>query len=218
MANKHQPMESYRRPLGDQTWITQFERKRSTFITYARRVTNEEEARDFIAWVKKEKPDARHHCSAFIYHVDGAQPVERSNDDGEPSGTAGRPMLDVLRGSGIEDIAVVVVRYFGGIKLGTGGLVRAYGDATTAGLEIIQTQERSYLDTYQFSCAHSEAGRLDAEIRQRGFRLVDAHYGDRVTFTVAVAPADGEHLIAVLAELTMGAAQPRNTGFTWVEK
>lgn len=88
----------YIRPVDRQEFSTEIDIKRSRFITFIRRVVSEEEARDFIADVKKRFPDARHHCSAYIYHVEGANPVERSSDDGEPSGTAGTPMLDVLRG------------------------------------------------------------------------------------------------------------------------
>ena len=124
-------MDSYVAPTAGITTTGELEVKRSRFITLICRVTSEDEARAFIQATRAEYPDARHHCSAFIYAVEGANPVERSSDDGEPSGTAGQPMLDVLRGSGMLDIAAVVVRYFGGVKLGTGGLVRAYSDAVS---------------------------------------------------------------------------------------
>ena len=120
-------MDSYVAPTAGITTTGELEVKRSRFITLIRRVSSEDEARAFIQATRAEYPDARHHCSAFIYAVEGAHPVERSSDDGEPSGTAGQPMLDVLRGSGMLDIAAVVVRYFGGVKLGTGGLVRVFG-------------------------------------------------------------------------------------------
>ena len=109
----------------------EIEIKRSRFITWIGRADDGGEARDLIAMAKSEYPDARHHCSAYIHEVPGANRVERSSDDGEPSGTAGRPMLDVLVGSGLTDVAAVVIRYFGGVKLGTGGLVRAYSDAVS---------------------------------------------------------------------------------------
>lgn len=124
----------YQLPIADQVIESEMEIKRSRFLTYITRVQSEDEARDFITLVREMFPDARHHCSAYIYHVDDANDVERSSDDGEPSGTAGKPMLEALRGSGMKDIAAVVVRYFGGIKLGTGGLVNAYTNAVTSTL------------------------------------------------------------------------------------
>ena len=92
-----------------------------------------------IARVKSQWPDARHHCSAFIVAVAGQHDVEHSSDDGEPSGTAGRPMLDVLRGAELGQVCAVVVRYFGGVLLGTGGLVRAYSDSVHAALAQLGT-------------------------------------------------------------------------------
>ncbi|HOA88438.1 MAG TPA: YigZ family protein, partial [Propioniciclava tarda] len=113
---------------------SEFEVKRSRFLTTLARVDAEEAAREVIADVRRVHPAARHHCSAFIVEVEGAQHIERSSDDGEPSGTAGAPMLGVLRGSGVTQVVAVVTRYFGGVLLGTGGLVRAYSDAVAEAL------------------------------------------------------------------------------------
>lgn len=107
--------------------------KKSRFIADVRKVESEEEATAFIEEIKKKYWDARHHCSAFVIGQKGQ--LTRCSDDGEPSGTAGRPMLEVLLGEGICDIAVVVTRYFGGVLLGTGGLVRAYSAAVKEGLK-----------------------------------------------------------------------------------
>ena len=133
------PANSYRRPAAHHETTHTLEIKRSKFITFITRIETEAQARDFISDLKNRYPDARHHCSAYIYHVDGANPVERSSDDGEPSGTAGTPMLDALRGSGLLDIAAVTVRYFGGIKLGAGGLVHAYSDSVLTCLTHVST-------------------------------------------------------------------------------
>ena len=108
------------------------EARRSRFLADLARAPTEEEARAVIDAARRAHHDARHHCSAFILGVDGR--VERSNHDGEPSGTAGAPMLEVLRGSGLSDVVVVVTRWFGGTLLGTGGLIRAYSDAVAAAL------------------------------------------------------------------------------------
>lgn len=133
----------YTRPVAGEVYTSELEIKRSTFLGFITRATDEASARDFVASLKSQYSDARHHCSAFIYHVDDANPVERSNDDGEPSGTAGLPMLDVLRGSGLQDIVAVSVRYFGGIKLGTGGLVRAYSESVSTALAGVRTIHRA---------------------------------------------------------------------------
>ena len=107
----------------------EIEIKRSRFIGSCARTDCEEEARKFIATVRSLFPDARHHCTAFLIHNDAGPDTARSSDDGEPAGTAGNPMLSVLSGSGLTNITCVVTRYFGGIKLGTGGLVKAYSQA-----------------------------------------------------------------------------------------
>ena len=111
------------------TWLprgfqarTETEVKRSRFLATLARADDEQQARDVIALVKAEFPDARHHCQAFIVDVPDAQPIERSSDDGEPAGTAGMPMLETLRGAGLGNVVAVVTRYFGGTLLGTGGL------------------------------------------------------------------------------------------------
>ena len=109
----------------------EIEVRRSRFVCDVERVESEEAAREFIEAIRSGSREARHHCTAFILGSNGA--IQRSNDDGEPSGTAGAPMLEVLRGRGVSDVVAVVTRWFGGVLLGTGGLIRAYGDAVSAG-------------------------------------------------------------------------------------
>lgn len=208
--------ESYLRPPANQVFTSELEIKRSRFIGFASRVSSETEAREFISSIKSQFPDARHHCSAFVFHVDDAQPVERSSDDGEPSGTAGKPMLDVLKGSGMLDIAAVSVRYFGGIKLGTGGLVRAYSDSVSETLAPIQPVTRKLRQLYSFGVAHDLAGRLEAELRGRGVDVVKVVYTERVNFLVGTAPGGGQALSAVLAELTSGGVVPKDAGTSWL--
>ncbi|WJY63785.1 IMPACT family member YigZ [Corynebacterium atrinae] len=210
-------MTSYELPAANRTWSDEYEVKRSRFIAVARRVSSEEQAREFIHEVKATYPDARHHCSAFIVAVDGAQPIERSSDDGEPSGTAGKPMLDMLKGSSLIDAAVVVVRYFGGVKLGAGGLVHAYSHAVGQLLPQVARVTRSLRELYTLDVGHSDAGRLEAELRGRGIEVVDVSYAARVMFTLAVAPGGREELASTLAALTSGAAQLRESGTAWVE-
>ena len=210
-------MDSYERPVEGAPVEHEIEIKRSRFITLIGRARDEAEAREFIDAARARFPDARHQCSAYLYPVDAANPVERSSDDGEPSGTAGRPMLDVLRGSGMLDIVAVVVRYFGGVKLGAGGLVHAYGGAVSETLEKVPRVTRSLRELYSVDVDHGVAGRLEAELRGRGYAVVDTAYGAQVTFTLALEPGGQETLDAELAALTQGAVASKAAGERWVE-
>nr|WP_282440029.1 YigZ family protein [Corynebacterium simulans] len=209
-------MTSYERPVPGEI-ENEIEIKRSRFITLVDRVTCESEARGFIDAARERFPDARHHCSAYIYHVDEANPVERSSDDGEPSGTAGKPMLDVLKGSGMLDICAVVVRYFGGVKLGAGGLVHAYGGSVSEALELVERSTRALRELYTAEFSHAQAGRVEAELRNRGYEITDTAYGAAVTFTLAIEPGGREALDATLAALSQGEVESSEAGTAWVE-
>lgn len=211
---------SYVRPAAGKVWEHEIEIKRSRFITLVGRVTEEDEAREFIDAAKARFPDARHHCSAYVYHVDDANPVERSSDDGEPSGTAGKPMLDVVKGSGMLDLCAVVVRYFGGVKLGAGGLVHAYSGAVSETLETMGASDRvtrAIKELYVVDVDHAEAGRIEAELRGRGYDVVDTRYGAEVTLTLAVDPGGRPQLDAELAALSQGRVEAAEAGREWVE-
>lgn len=178
--------------------------KRSHFLGLAARTTSEAQAREFIASRRALYPDARHHCSAFIIANPGATPTERSNDDGEPSGTAGKPMLEVVRGSQIFDVTVVVTRYFGGILLGTGGLVRAYSQATTQALEQLSLCRRSQQYLWQLRAPVGEAGRIEAELRAGGANIVQTRWESQATIELASAVANPTELAALVANVTRG--------------
>ncbi|GAA1622627.1 IMPACT family protein [Georgenia ruanii] len=196
--------------------IVETEVRRSRFITLLRRIDDEPAARALVADARGRYPDARHHCSAFIVEVEGANPVERSSDDGEPAGTAGMPMLEVLRGSGLTDVAAVVVRYFGGIKLGTGGLVRAYSEAVRAALAAAPTVRLERLGLWEVDLPHADAGRVEAELHGRGVPVQDVAYAPAAV-RLTLASDDGPGLGALLAALTAGSASPRPAGSTVVE-
>lgn len=195
--------------------VAETEVKRSRFLCVVRRVASEGDARAVVEAARREHWDARHHCSAFVLGPDRA--VERSSDDGEPSGTAGAPMLEVLRGAAVSDVVVVVTRWFGGTLLGAGGLVRAYSDAVRAGLDAAGTRERTLLRELTLDVAHADAGRVESDLRGRGFAVLDASYGTGVTLLLGVAPADAPRLHAAVAELTSGTAEPVPTGERWVD-
>ena len=186
--------------------------KRSHFLGLAARTTSEAQAREFIASRRALYPDARHHCSAFIIANPGATPTERSNDDGEPSGTAGKPMLEVLRGSQIFDVTVVVTRYFGGTLLGTGGLVRAYAQATTQALEQLSLCRRSQQYLWQLHAPVGEAGRIEAELRAGGANIVQTRWESQATIELASAVANPTELAALVANVTRGQGQLEAAG------
>lgn len=190
---------------------SEIEIKRSRFITLIRRVESEDAARQLLADAREEFPDARHHCSAFVVSVPGAQPRSHSSDDGEPSGTAGRPMLDVLTGANLVDIAAVVVRYFGGTLLGTGGLVRAYSDAVRTTLDGVAVVEPRSLSRQRVSLAHANAGKVEAELRARNYPVLDQRYvTSGVDLILAVENLDAFR--RDLAEITAGAATAYDDG------
>jgi len=199
--------------------VVETEVKHSRFIAALRRVDSPDDAHSFVDEQRRLYPDARHHCWAFVTGNEPSERAERSSDDGEPGGTAGVPMLQVLRARELVDVAAVVTRYFGGIKLGAGGLVRAYSGAVAAVLDTAAAASRflsrERLELLSLDVGHGTAGRVEAELRGRGITVVDTEYGAEVTFTLATK--DPEQLTAVVAELTAGAGQLSPAGVQWVD-
>lgn len=191
----------------------ELEVKRSRFLCTLRRVEDEPAARAVVEGLRKRHWDARHHCSAFRLHPD----LERSSDDGEPAGTAGAPMLEVLRGHKVSDVVAVVTRWFGGTLLGAGGLVRAYGDAVRAALDEAGTLRRSLVREHLLDLDHAEAGRVESELRARGVAVIDTEYAARVTLRLGVPSDEEGRLAALVAELTAGAGETRVAGERWVD-
>lgn len=210
-------LNTYQRPVAGKVFEHEIEIKRSRFIALIGRADSQAAARDFINLARERFPDARHHCSAFVLYVEGANPIERSSDDGEPSGTAGKPMLDVLKGTGMLDVCAVVVRYFGGVKLGAGGLVRAYGGAVRQVLGCVEKVNRSKRELYLLRLSHAEAGRIEAELRNRGFSIVDTEYETQVAMTVALVPGTREDFDDTVAALTQDTVASQPAGHAWIE-
>lgn len=193
--------------------VAEIEIRRSRFLAVVRRVGDEDAARALVADLRKQHHDARHHCSAFIL---GPTPsIERSNDDGEPAGTAGGPMLDVLRGRELSDVAAVVVRWFGGTLLGAGGLVRAYGDAVAAALDGAPLVRRAQDDLFDLSVSHADAGKVESELRARGVGVLGVDYLDRALLHLA---GDLDDLAPAVAEITSGAGILQPAGTRWVDR
>ena len=203
----------------------ELEIKRSRFITVLRRAGNEEDARDLVSGLRREFHDARHHCSAFIIGPD--RDIQRSNDDGEPSGTAGIPMLEALAKretapgvADLSDVSAVVVRYFGGVLLGAGGLVRAYSESVSSALSLVPLVRRSRRRNCYAAVSHAAAGRLENDLRAAGFVMAGTSYGARDT-VLRLAVADNADAIAAAAErlqvLTAGSVELAPEGTEWVD-
>lgn len=193
----------------------ELEIKRSRFIAHLQPVGSVAEADAFIAAVRKEFWDARHNCVAMVTGELGDQ--ARSSDDGEPSGTAGVPMLEVLRRRGMTDVVAVVTRYFGGVKLGAGGLVRAYGSAVSEALDAARIVRRRALTRVSVDVPHADAGRCENQLRgwvaEHDATLDDVVYSTEMTSTTARftvwAPADALDLLRDdLAAWSSGSLSP----------
>ena len=190
--------------------------RRSRFLCTLVRVDDEDAARAVVERLRRRYPDAAHHCSAFVLGPPPV-PVERSSDDGEPAGTAGAPMLEVLRGAGVSDVVAVVSRWFGGTLLGAGGLVRAYGDAVRAGLDAAGTLRRELVREHLLQVGHADAGRVETELRSRGVAVLGVTYGAAVDLVVGVRPDEEQRLRGWVAELTGGAVPLEPAGERWVD-
>ena len=184
--------------------------KKSRFIADVRKVESEEEATAFIEEIKKKYWDARHHCSAFVIGQKGSS--RRSSDDGEPSGTAGRPMLEVLLGEGICDIAVVVTRYFGGVLLGTGGLVRAYSAAVKEGLKNCVTGYRRLGTEIEVQTDYTGLGKLQYLLASRQISPIGEECGADVKLRLLIPAEEAEDLRAELTDALNGAG---SDGKSW---
>ncbi len=176
--------------------------ERSRFIATCAHVESEEAARAFLARVRTEFPDATHHCYAFV--ADTLGNLMRFSDDGEPQGTAGMPILEVLRGKKLYQTAVVVTRYFGGVKLGAGGLVRAYAGAAS---ECLDGAEKRFFEPcarYMLTMGYELSDAVRKYISANGWMLADAQYSDCVRLTVAVRSREEEAFAAKIVDFTAG--------------
>jgi len=176
--------------------------KKSRFIAHIAPAQTEEEAQAFIEKIKKQYWDARHNC--WAYSIGEKQPALRCSDDGEPSGTAGKPILEVISGSGIHNIVVVVTRYFGGTLLGTGGLVRAYTDATRAGIENSDIVEKIPGRRVDIAMDYTDLGKLQYMLAQNEVLTEDTEYTDKVIIHALFPESDKEKLKKKITEATSG--------------
>ena len=179
--------------------------KKSRFIATVRPVKTEEEAKAFIEEMKKKYWDAAH--NVFAYQIGQKNEIQRFSDDGEPQGTAGMPVLDVLQREDIKNTAIVVTRYFGGTLLGTGGLVRAYGKAAKEGLLAAGIWEVVFYKKFDVSVSYTDAGKVQYEILQGGYTLYDTIYTENVTYIVLTTASQGDLFLKKMIDITSNRAQ-----------
>ena len=193
----------------------QEEIKKSRFICHAKRVYSEEEARDFITAIKKEHYKAMHNCSAFI--IGERSEIKRTSDDGEPSGTAGVPMLGVLENHNLTNICVVVTRYFGGIKLGAGGLIRAYAGSVALAVKeigIIEIKEQAGIAIQMSYAQYQEYGNF---LKEHNLIELETNFTDQVDTMIYVNKEKKENIKAALVEFFNGKVTLTDQGLREVE-
>jgi uncharacterized YigZ family protein len=179
--------------------------QKSRFIAHVTRAETEEEAQEFIAAIKKKHHSATHNCSAYL--IGENDQIQKANDDGEPSGTAGVPILEVLKKKNLKDTAVVITRYFGGIKLGAGGLIRAYGKSTSEGISATGIVERKLMKVMHTKVDYTWLGKLENELRSSIYSIKDIHYLDTVEIQTYVEEDASEKFTQWMTELTNGQAE-----------
>ncbi|WP_206919258.1 YigZ family protein [Alicyclobacillus suci] len=176
--------------------------KKSRFITTVVPILGVDEAEQALAAIREQHKGANHNC--FAYRVGLGVPIERFSDDGEPSGTAGRPILEVIRRQQIDNVLVVVTRYFGGILLGANGLVRAYADGASQGLSAAPMLICDLMCTLHVTCDYGIYGKLEYTLGQQGIVMYGKTFTDVVAFDIVVPEADVEAQVAALSEWTNG--------------
>ncbi len=188
--------------------------KKSRFIATIRPVSTEEDAISFITEMKKKYWDARHNCSAYI--IGSKRPLERCSDDGEPSRTAGMPMLEVLKGEGLANVCAVVTRYFGGVLLGTGGLVRAYQAAVKEAVGNAEILSCKYLNRIKLSLDYTAYGKLQYYTAVENLLVEATDFADNVLVTIVLDDTAKGKLISFMTEATSGACVIEDQGKDWV--
>jgi uncharacterized YigZ family protein len=194
----------------------EIEIQKSRFIAYIERAETEEEAQEFIQRIKKQNWNATHNCLAYI--IGENDQIQKANDDGEPSGTAGVPILEVLKKKQLKDTVVVITRYFGGIKLGAGGLIRAYGKATSQGLMATGIVERKLMRVMHTTIEYTLLGKVENELRSSVYQLKEIHYLDKVEIEAYVEEAQTEAFKEWMIEMTSGQGEMRAGEVVYLEQ
>ena len=193
-------MENFRTVADGEIFSAAYEVNKSKFLAHIRHVDDETSAREFVQAVKKKYFDATHNCSAWILGVRGDK--QKSNDDGEPGGTAGNPILETLKKNSLTDCAAVVTRYFGGIKLGAGGLIRAYSHTAALGISASKIVQMTAFRKLSLTLEYNFLATVENFLRNKKIRVANTDYADVVTTEVLLLPADVENFLSELNDLT----------------
>ncbi len=184
--------------------VAEYMIKKSRFIASLKEVQTEDEAAAYIAHVRKQYWDARHNC--YAYQLGAGGMIQKSSDDGEPSGTAGKPMLEVLKKQGITNTVVVVTRYFGGIKLGASGLIRAYGHTVTLGLEAASIADYKPYDVLTVCISYPFVSMIERLVPDYNIRIAQRDFADTVTFTLEIPQESTNKVKDLITNTTNGTA------------
>ncbi|WP_030921762.1 YigZ family protein [Streptomyces sp. NRRL B-24720] len=184
--------------------VHETEINRSRFICALAPAATEQEAQDFVARIRREHPTASHNCFAYVIGADAS--VQKASDDGEPGGTAGVPMLQMLMRREMRYVAAVVTRYYGGVKLGAGGLIRAYGGVVGEALDELGTITRQRFRLATITVGHQRAGRLENDLRATGLAVREVRYAEAVIIEIGLPDSDVESFRSWLADATAGEA------------
>ena len=188
---------NYKTILSGEIFSAEFEIKKSKFISHTKNIESEESAREFITQIKKKYFDATHNCSAWIIGD-----KQKSNDDGEPGGTAGNPILESIKKNNLTNICVVVTRYFGGIKLGAGGLIRAYSHAASLAISAAKIIEMKTFQKISLTLEYNFLATVENYLRNKKISVANANYADVVTLEIFILPEYAEKFLADITELT----------------
>ncbi|MEK5390031.1 YigZ family protein [Margalitia sp. FSL K6-0131] len=190
--------------------------QKSRFIAHVNRAVTEKDAQDFIQEIRKKHWDANHNCSAYM--IGQHNEIQKANDDGEPSGTAGVPILEVLKKRDLKDTVVVVTRYFGGIKLGAGGLIRAYGKSTSEGINAVGVVERKLMKIVHTKIDYTWLGKVENELRSSVYEIKEIHYVDNVEIETFVEEEQVGKFTEWMIEMTNGQAEILEGEVLYLEK
>ena len=190
--------------------------EKSRFIAHIARTETEEEAQEFISSIKQLHKGATHNCSAYL--IGEHDQIQKALDDGEPSGTAGVPILEVIRKKGLKDTAVVVTRYFGGIKLGAGGLIRAYSRSASEGISAAGTVKRTLTKVISTEIDYTWLGKAENELRASEWKIKDIDYLDHVSIQIYVSLDRTEEFKAWMTELTNGQCKYTDREILYLEE
>ena len=193
----------------------EIEINKSRFIAYVQRVETEEEAVTFIDQIKKKHWNATHNCSAYV--IGENDQYQKADDDGEPSGTAGKPILEILKKGKLKNTVIVVTRYFGGIKLGSGGLIRAYGKSASAGIKAVGVVERQNHTRIGVEIEYTFLGVMENQLRIQGYRIEDKEFTDKIRLIVLEKVGQEEILEQKAIDWTAGQVNFTREGYTYVD-